>query len=1307
VKTIAFTLTLLAAQFHPLTAQVRISEFLAANENGLEDENGDKEDWIEITNSGGTAVDLGGWSLTDNISNLRKWIFPAMSVPAGGTLVVFASGKDRSIPGLQLHTNFSLSKNGEYLALVMGDGTTIATEFSPSFPIQASDVSYGYEQGDTTETVVTLETPGRVGIPTTLSEFNGQFGGWNTDLTATFTGSRWRNATLGIGYETDEVGGTYGNLIGSTGNIEGDMLNLNPSAFIRIPFTVTNTPQITSASLRMRWDDGFVAYLNGQKCASDRAPVSPAWNSLATGPRPDELNDEQIDFPLDLSSTPLNEGLNLLAIQGLNATVDSSDFLVQPQLVLTRARGTTPALVYFSTPTPGAPNTPGEATLAPVFRNVTDSAPRPTGNAGSPPLIVTAEVHAGTHPIQSVKVFYRTMFAAESSLTLLDNGTGADAIAGDSIFSGSIPTSSLAAGKMLRWRYLATDSNGAGRSAPAYPDPNDSDRYYGTVADNPALITSSLPVIETFVQDTAAVDTRGGGRVSMFYLGRFYDNILMDLHGQSSASFPKKSHDLDFNSDNRFKWKEGENKVKDVNLLTNWADKSKVRNQLAYEMYQKVGAGYHFAFPVRIERNGSFFSTADLVEEGDERYTERIGLDPSGALYKIYDTLEDANNSVKKTREDEGNQDLRDFISNIDLSQGSTTLRRKTYDNIDLAATINHLVANQVIGVSDTGYKNFYLYRDTEGSGEWRPLPWDVDLSAGRRYTESDKYFDDRLFSDLTLEEYNPLWEIIYSIPEFKDMFVRRFETMRRELLQSATSPANDWVRNRVIAIEASTNPPGITSDSDLDYSAWGSWGDQMKSLPASARIYNEWLPAHRNVIFGSGMNLYGTSIPVTQPDTPNVIIGALDVNPTSGSQEEEYIQIKNNSGASVDLSGWTLSGAIDYTFPPGTVILAGAGDNSSDYRGSLYVTKNPARFRARTTGPKKGEFRFIQGGYVGQLSARGETIELKNANSTTISSLSYPSQATAGQQFLRVTEIQYHPLDPSASELAVNPALSESDFEYIELMNTGPVALNLAGASFNEGIAFTFPAGTSLAAGGRIIIASNTTAFALRYGSPGVPVLGPFYAQLDNGGERIQLLDPTGENILDFDYEDSWYPPSDGSGPSLVLRDPLVSYNLFDQPASWGSSPEATGSPGSAGGGFLTHFNGWQATNYTLANRQPGMPGHHDSDSDGDGLSTWMEYALGHDPLNHDPAEFPAETSGSGSATHFGIRTDRRPNTSDVVIRLLASTTLAGFDPVSEATESDPQTINSDRESVLMLDAAPVSANHSKFYRLEISSRY
>ena len=64
------------------------------------------------------------------------------SIPAGGYLLVFASGKDRAVAGQELHTNFSLEQMGEYLALVMPDGTTVADSFAP-FPAQVANISYG------------------------------------------------------------------------------------------------------------------------------------------------------------------------------------------------------------------------------------------------------------------------------------------------------------------------------------------------------------------------------------------------------------------------------------------------------------------------------------------------------------------------------------------------------------------------------------------------------------------------------------------------------------------------------------------------------------------------------------------------------------------------------------------------------------------------------------------------------------------------------------------------------------------------------------------------------------------------------------------------------------------------------------------------------------------------------------------------------------------------------------------------------------------------------------------------------------
>src|SRR5436309_9670569 len=97
---------------------VLITEFMAANNGPVVDEDGDTSDWIEIHNNGTNTVDLIGWFLTDKASQLTQWSFPSTNLPPNGYMLVFASGKNRRVPGAPLHTSFSLKASGEYLALV-------------------------------------------------------------------------------------------------------------------------------------------------------------------------------------------------------------------------------------------------------------------------------------------------------------------------------------------------------------------------------------------------------------------------------------------------------------------------------------------------------------------------------------------------------------------------------------------------------------------------------------------------------------------------------------------------------------------------------------------------------------------------------------------------------------------------------------------------------------------------------------------------------------------------------------------------------------------------------------------------------------------------------------------------------------------------------------------------------------------------------------------------------------------------------------------------------------------------------------
>jgi hypothetical protein len=147
------------------SAQLTITELMANNDGSYLDADGDASDWLEIHNSGVNTVSMEGMFLTDDVVMLGKWQLPALDVPADGYVVVFASAKDRVVAGAELHANFSLSASGEYLALVAANGVTVVSEFAGVYPKQFFGVSYG-DDG-----YMETPTPGAMNAPVTYTEF--------------------------------------------------------------------------------------------------------------------------------------------------------------------------------------------------------------------------------------------------------------------------------------------------------------------------------------------------------------------------------------------------------------------------------------------------------------------------------------------------------------------------------------------------------------------------------------------------------------------------------------------------------------------------------------------------------------------------------------------------------------------------------------------------------------------------------------------------------------------------------------------------------------------------------------------------------------------------------------------------------------------------------------------------------------------------------------------------------------------------------------------------------------------------------
>jgi hypothetical protein len=158
----------------------------------------------------------------------------------------------------------------------------------------------------------------------------------------------------------------------------------------------------------------------------------------------------------------------------------------------------------------------------------------------------------------------------------------------------------------------------------------------------------------------------------------------------------------------------------------------------------------------------------------------------------------------------------------------------------------------------------------------------------------------------------------------------------------------------------------------------------------------------------------------------------------------------------------------------------------------------------------------------------------------------------------LLVTELMFHP--------AAVPGLtnSASDFEFIELKNISAERLSLVGYRFTNGVVFTFTATngvTDLDPGQRVVLARNRAALLARY--PGLTnVVGDYAGSLANDNDRLVLIGPMLEPVLDFSYSGQWQPLADGLGFSLVLADEQITPSQLGEPARWRLSTQPGGSP-------------------------------------------------------------------------------------------------------------------------------------------------
>lgn len=741
---------------------------------------------------------------------------------------------------------------------------------------------------------------------------------------------------------------------------------------------------------------------------------------------------------------------------------------------------------------------------------ITEVAHTPDAEA-STPILVTCRVEDAT----SVELTYKTNFAADVTITMLDDGASGDGDPGDGIYGATIP--GQAVHTLIRYRIAVTGPTGDMR----YPRTDDTINYVGLFIPDPSL-TSQLPIFHWYMDPADYADSIAHKFTDqlepavLIYDGVVYDNVMVRVRGQTSRSWPKNHW--------RFEMPQGHDffapglialPVDQFSFQCNYSDKSYVREILSYETFRDAGAPYNQIFHVRLHQNGLFYGLYNFLEAPDSDYLDRNGLSTEGAWYKADDdcrfrTLANLPSEYQKeNRKLEGYNDLFDLLSGINLLTGQAR-RDFIFDNVDLPGMINYMAAQIIVHNNDQPAKNYFLFRDTEGTTRWFMQTWDMDLTFGRNFGAGGGVLSDGiwadddaprldnplvspshpLFGDTNHRKWDDLWnrmiDALHADPQIREMFHRRLRTLMDQQL------AGTRYEDRIDELTAL-----MATEAALDVTRWGQYGVAQSLATAIGILKNDYLAVRRVHLFNTHRVPGG--IPEAQSLHPTVVINELMYNPTS-SQDDEFLELYNPSTTeSVDLSGWRIDG-LALTIPPGTVILP------QSY--ALFV-KNDVTFRATY-----GSGKFVAAQYSGNLDNGGETITLRHADGTIIDIVFYddispwPTSPDGGGRSLELIDASHDNnragnwaaslanggtpgaansvagFSPEVPNLFVNEVLLSNTSSYvdeagdadpwIEIYNAGSTTVDLGGMYLTDNYAipdrWQIPADTPLCAGQYLI---------------------------------------------------------------------------------------------------------------------------------------------------------------------------------------------------------------------------------------------
>jgi hypothetical protein len=1155
----------------PLSAQspdnsLRINEFMASNSITLADEDGDYSDWIEIYNPTAAAIDLLNWSLTDDKASPQKWHFPQVSLAANSYLVVFASGKDRALPGQELHTNFKLSGTAEYLALSDPNGA-IATAFDPSFPEQQPDVSFAYYEGD--YVVSSSPTPGAVNqfadqqvLPPPV--FDHEHGFYETPFEVTISSEL---SAVQIYYTTD-------------GSEPSDENGIQYSAPVPIQTTtVLRAIAMKSGYLKSRITTRTYLFLDDVIKQPNNPPGYPSeWGPYTAIPGT-AIADYEMDPEItqDPEYGPqLKEAL--LSLPTISIVTDKDNLF---------SKSTDPETggIYIYTGPPEAGDVPG----------LGDGWERPASvelftKDGSEDFQVDCGLRLqGGHsrrPEKDPKHSFRLVFKSQYGPPKLDYPLfGDDAVS-------SFNTITLRAGFGNTW----THWHHSERVLAQYERDvwgKDTQLALGHPSGHGCYVHLYLNGIYWGLYNpTERIDRE----FAVSYLGgndADYDVIkdytqLVDGNTDAWNRMMSLARSGLANNEN-YQHIQGNNP--DGTLNPNYEAYVDVVDFIDYMILNFYGANWDWD-------HHNWIAVRNRVEPG--KGFEFLSWDAEHILEDVSSNILNENNSncpselFQRLRENEEFRRLfADRIQFLCFDGGVLTPEAAADRWMKRANQINLAVIAESARWGD--YR-----RDVHQYEPAGPF----DLHTPKYWQDEQDFLINDYFPNRTNTFINQLKQVgLFPRTTVPRLLINGQQTERKTIqagdVLTMTAPSgtiyyttdgtDPWLaepsdgggQSLLVAEDATKRVlvpktdigSGWRSDIHFDDSAW------RLCSGAPGGVGYEQSSGYENLItLDVGNDMYNGGV---NPNTSCYIRIVFNVtNENLQKFNALTLQARYDDGFVAYLNNTKVAEANAPAAPVwNSVSTAGheaAGLESFDisqYINKLVAGENLLAIQGLNASTTSSDFIFNAQLLADEQSSGGEQVSpssvIYSEPITLTQSTHVKARTRSGNEWsalndmifvlptdlnnLKITEIQYHPL--------AQDSISDRYFEFIELKNVSAAPLDLSGARFCRGISYSFPVMTILEPGKFVVLASDQPRFAERYG---FSAFGQYDGFLDNAGERLALVNADNDTILSIGYDDKapWPTAPDAEGYSLVPKDRNPLGDQSD-PAGWQASHDINGSPG------------------------------------------------------------------------------------------------------------------------------------------------